>query len=451
MLARADEERPQIKALLKLLAPIHGTGRKHFRVYKDGWWQSFDRDEIANWITKFCDVSEDLSNYRINQLVGHLAAETHRKPEEFNSFAKFDDAGWPMLCLKNGILQINASVRTKEQEAFSLGEHRPEEYFAAQIPISYKPPEGFDPWKPGPKTLEFLNSALGTEADQKILQMQLGYLFYPDHHLQTAFVMGGPGGTGKSTICKIPRSILGPTLCTAAPLESIADQQRPYSLIRLEHAALNIVGELKPTEYKSEKLKQIISGEPVEIRAPFELPYDGVIQPKIWCMTNHETRFSFSTDAELRRFQWIAVIHKPDEDNKKLGRQIEAEVDTNLLWGLEGLLLVIDGQPFPEPSEQSSVMRRDFALVNASEKIFLEECFEYDPRAWENSNHVWEAFCTFCEKNELAIPEPKTKPWMLRRLRSLNPEKISSKLEGPETDRFRVLRGIKFKKDCPHV
>ncbi|WP_197150298.1 DUF5906 domain-containing protein [Lysinibacillus sphaericus] len=74
-----------------------------------------------------------------------------------------------------------------------------------------------------PYFLNFLNKTLD-EKDVLIAQELLGYLMVPDTSAEKAFILYGPGRTGKSTFLKLIELLIGKKHISNVPLQSLSDK-----------------------------------------------------------------------------------------------------------------------------------------------------------------------------------------------------------------------------------
>ena len=221
---------------------------------------------------------------------------------------------------------LNGEVRLRNGR-WELGEHNPEHFRTAQIPVHY------DPAAKAPRFQLFLDEIYDGDADksEKIaatLEL-MGYSLMSHAKHEKFVLLKGTGSNGKS-------KILG-TLEALCGTDNISGVQpckfdSPFQRAHMQYKLANLVTELKQGEVLADaELKAITSGEPATVEHKNKDPF--VMRPyaTCWFGTNHLPHTRDFSEAFFRR----AVVL---DFNRIFGEQ---EKDPNLLDKLTAELLGI--------------------------------------------------------------------------------------------------------------
>ena len=217
-----------------------------------------------------------------------------------------------------------------------------------------------------------------------------------------------------------------------------------YSLPSLEHAAINIGGELNASELaESSAWKLLVGGESIRVREIRGEPFDmDNYTVKLVFLSNHMPKFKSGTDAEYNRTRFIrfrVVVRERDEGLRLRMQELERDgIFTQFM--VPGLQRILRGERVPDGSAASQAARQTFFHGNDPYQAFIGECCELFPNAAEPKVRLKGAFRAFAHKYDLGDKIIKT---VLRVLRERHGLKICRR--GERQHQEYCLEGIRLK------
>ena len=199
--------------------------------------------------------------------------------------------GW-LIPFENGIY----NVERDELLPFSpfLG-------FTFQIHADYRPIENHPVEEIYRKIISHENGAM-----LDAFLTAVGYTLYAEKMDPPAmFFLLGPGGTGKSTMLDVMRTLIGDDLTSSADIEQISGQ---FGASALRGKRANLCDEL-PYVYETKgkartkgyKLKAMSAGKPVQVEAKYEQASSIAMNTKLWFASNGIPDLGDSSDGMRRR------------------------------------------------------------------------------------------------------------------------------------------------------
>ncbi|HIF5533494.1 TPA: phage/plasmid primase, P4 family [Vibrio parahaemolyticus] len=203
----------------------------------------------------------------------------------------------------------------------------------------------FEPTPKGTKPIMFLgvlNDAFEEcfpEEQTRQLQMLFGLsLFGLMSKHQTAVLLHGAGGSGKSLVLKVLESLLSSdAIATVSPMQMDKD----YKVATLAGKRFNLVPELdKDTPIPSAAFKAIIGGDTINAREPYGKSFNFTPNVTNWFNGNF---FPKTTDHTLGFYRRWAIVHfhntKPvsERDPFLLEKIVANELPMILTWAIEGV------------------------------------------------------------------------------------------------------------------
>lgn len=277
-----------------------------------------------------------------------------------------DDKGY-IANVKNGLLNIY----TKE-----LMPHTPDFVSLIQYPVEYDPnatapvwDQCVYEWMAGPERAP----------KTKLLKQFCGYCLSSSMLYDRALFMVGDGGNGKSTFIDTIAMVLGPDAVSHIDLESLYDTFGMHGLIGKR---LNIIEEVHGNYYQSNKLKKLISGEPVTIDIKYKPQFTFRPQAKFVFAVNMLPRVDDTSTATERRICAIQFLNNyRDNPNYELRSSIgllAKELPGILNWMIDGAIDLADDKQFVVTSEQIRMLD-EYREENSSVEGFLSQCVVVTP------------------------------------------------------------------------
>jgi putative DNA primase/helicase len=240
------------------------------------------------------------------------------------------DADHYVLNVLNGTLDL----RTGE-----LFPHRRERLITKLAPVEYDPQAACPTWR------DFLQR-ISAENDELIgfLQKAVGYSLTGSIEEQCFFIPYGSGQNGKSTFVTTVGTILG-DYARHTPSETLLinhSESVRNDVARLQGARFVSAVEAEGGRKLAEALvKQLTGGDKVTARYLYQEHFEFKPTFKIWLAVNHKPIIQGMDHGIWRRIHlipFIVTIPKEDQD-KRLGEKLQAELSGILRWAVEGCLI----------------------------------------------------------------------------------------------------------------
>lgn len=277
-----------------------------------------------------------------------------------------DDKGY-IANVKNGLLNIY----TKE-----LMPHTPDFVSLIQYPVEYDPNATAPVWD---QCVYEWMSGPERAPKTKLLKQFCGYCLSSSMLYDRALFMVGDGGNGKSTFIDTIAMVLGPDAVSHIDLESLYDTFGMHGLIGKR---LNIIEEVHGNYYQSNKLKKLISGEPVTIDIKYKPQFTFRPQAKFVFAVNMLPRVDDTSTATERRICAIQFLNNyRDNPNYELRSSIgllAQELPGILNWMVDGAIDLAEDKQFVTTSEQIRMLD-EYREENSSVEGFLSQCVVVTP------------------------------------------------------------------------
>lgn len=289
--------------------------------------------------------------------------------------------------VKNGLLNIN----TRE-----LKPHTPEFVSLIQYDVSYDPSATCPVW------MDCLEAWMeGEEKEEKILMLQQfsGYCLSSSMQKDKALFMVGDGANGKSTFVDTIAMVIGKEGVSHIDLEGLYGQ---YGMKGLVGKRLNVIEEVHGNYYQSNKLKKLVSGEPVTIDVKYKDQYTFTPQAKFIFAVNQMPRVDDTSQATERRI--CAVTFKNnfrDKPNTALRSRfglLAKELSGILNWMIDGANNLDQAGYFITTKEQKQMLS-EYRQENSSVEGFIGECLEYKEGNVMSSRDLYEEYKKFCQRD----------------------------------------------------
>lgn len=297
-----------------------------------------------------------------------------------------NDRGW-ILNLKNGLLNIY----TRE-----LKPHTPTFVSLVQSPVEYDPEAKCPVW------MGCLDAWMeGVEKEKKILLLQQfsGYCLSSSMQYDKALFLVGDGGNGKSTFVDTVSRVIGPDATSHIDLEGLYGQ---YGMKGLIGKRLNIIEEVHGNYYQSNKLKKLISGEPVTIDIKYKDQFSFRPQAKFIFAVNIMPRVDDTSTATERRICGIQFRNNfRNNPNTALRSDVgllASELSGILNWMLDGAKNLSESNGFVITNEQI-VMLSEYRQENSSVEGFIAECVYVEEGSECDARMLYDEYKDYCVKD----------------------------------------------------
>ncbi len=323
---------------------------------------------------------------------------------------KFDN-NLDIINVKNGLL----NWRT-----MTLEPHRPDYYSRIQLPVEYNPDNDC------PNIRSMFNTILKPEDKAKALEF-IAYCLYRAMPIQKAFILLGPGSTGKSHFIDVVISLMGNENASSVSMHDLEKDR--FATADLHNKLLNTFGDMEQTELPNVNILKMITSNKDVIRAQKknEHAFNFVNFAKILFATNKLPKVRDDTSGFYRRVEILIFEHvfKQSEYDATLINKVTTPTE------LSGLLNMV--LPYLEPllsrNEFSNSFNSDTAAIKykvASDPIrmFLETHIKEVAESAVSKEAVYAEYCKFCDANGVSPIHPNWFGRMFKKLVSWNRDGI---------------------------
>jgi len=355
-------------------------GMGEWRRYKDGVWETTDKDIIKQEVTNILEKAQSEGVRVTNGLISSTMEIARTKVSIPND--KWD-ADPNYLPCKNGVYHIPSK---------KLLPHLPDIYATSQLEFDYDPAAACPAFM---KALQRIPDVID------FLQEFVGYSLTTETKHELAVWFYGVIGSGKSTIIEGIQAMIGKKRHGILGLAQIE---------RSRFALANLPGKTLVTSFEqpemfisvSHILNSIISGEQIPVEQKFK--DEILITPHckiLWAM-NELPRVSNPNNGIMRRVKVVKFPPLPeDEKDVDLKECIKTEGTGILNWALIGLERLNARGRF-DPPQSVIDATKEYQDKNDIPKLFLEEVGALidplDPHCRTKAQDLYDAYSDWCKR-----------------------------------------------------
>ncbi|MBQ0130136.1 MAG: hypothetical protein KBT57_09905 [bacterium] len=305
------------------------------------------------------------------------------------------------LNLQNGTLEVKADGSTVFRG------HRRDDFFLYALPYCYDAAAGCPRWH------RFLDEVLPDLDTQLLLAEYVGYCFTKDIKAEKMLVLYGSGSNGKSVALDVIETLLGSANVSNVSFAELTDNDEKRSL--LEGKLANISHE-SGAQIDTARLKQIVSGEPVEVRRLYENTHIMRDYAKIIVSFNMlpraEVTMGYFRRWMIVEFGCTITEEKADVD---LAKKLCCELPGILNWVLTALTGFVRRRNF-SPCMSSAKALEHYKRMSDSVRLFVDEMCCVDEQYSTPGKELYSAYSAYCHSDGL---KPLGKQNFFERLQGL--------------------------------
>jgi putative DNA primase/helicase len=372
------------------------------------------------------------NRHKMSDLLEAAAAQCHL-PQGTQPPSWLNSAGGSttVVACANGLLDV--TTRT-------LGPHSPEYFNEIAVPFDFEP-DCLDPtgW------LEFLDELWPDDPESvQLLQQWFGYVLSGQTSLQKILGIIGPIRSGKGTICRVLKGLVGDRNVTAPTLSSFGQN---FGLQDLIGKPVAIIGDVRlgggEQHAVVERLLSISGEDTITLDRKYRDPWTGQLPTRIMFVSNELPRFGDASGAiatrclvlETRR-SWLG------EEDTELTARLLRELPGILNWALDGLELLHKQGRFTEPQSSVETLTALADLVSPT-SAFVRDCCLRGQLLEVQCSELYRAWKLWAEDNGQRAGSAQT---FGRNLRAVIPGlRVSRPRIGPDDSQIRVYSGIALK------
>ncbi len=301
----------------------------------------------------------------------------------------------------------------------------------------------FDPDAKCPAWVAFLQS-LWPDDSQTIgcLQEWFGYLLLPDTRQHKLLMMIGPPRSGKGTIGRTLKSLIGARNLASPSLSSLSDQ---FGLWPLHGKTVALIPEARLGRNADaiavvERLLSISGEDPQDIPRKFLPTINGVrLAVRFVLMTNELPNLRDSSGAFVNRVVMLRTTESwLGREDKELEPRLQQELPGLLNWAIEGWRRLQERGHFQQPDSGRELLSDLDDLASPVSQFIRERC-NIGPEFWTAVDDLFASWENWCEEHGRA--HAGTTQTLGRDLRTKLPGLTANQPRTP-SGRIRGYKGI---------
>ncbi len=352
-------------------------------VYTGAHWQVVESDDMKGFLGEAA-LRSGVPRFRADdyefreKLLKQFHSEAHLTQPSFSRDVT-------LINLQNGTFEITP-------DAQRLREYRRGDFLTHVLPFSYQ--AGAQAYL----FQAFLNRVLPDIASQMVLAEFVGYVFTRGLKLEKALLLYGGGANGKSVFFDVLRALLGDQNASSYSLSSLTDSKNGYYRAMLANKLVNYTSEIH-SKLEAHLFKQLVSGEPVEARLPYEKPFILTDYAKLIFNANELPRDVEHTHAFFRRFlivPFTVTIPEAEQDKQLAEKIIRDELPGVLNWVFGGLRRLLAQSGFSECKAAEDAVGQ-YRRESDSVAMFIDERgYKPSPNHHEPLGDLYKDYKGFC-------------------------------------------------------
>jgi putative DNA primase/helicase len=323
----------------------------------------------------------------------HLEPDT-RHPAWLGERCPVEDAKQLIAC-KNGLLHFQSG---------KLFEHDPRFWSHNVLPFEY------DPAARCPRFMKFLEEILpGDPEAQATIQEIFGLSLTDETRFQKMFLIYGPRRSGKGTLGRVLRQLVGVENYVGPTLGGFAKDFGMQSWIGKKLAVIPDARLGRANIEAVERLLSVSGEDTLDINRKYLAAWTGVLSIRIIILTNELPKFEDSSGALASRFIVVQLRESfYDREQLDLTEELITELPGILNWAREGWVRLAGRQHFEQP--KSGRQAAESLRIAASQTTaFVEALCELGSEYKIEIGTLHQSYLDFMVEHNI-IPTGKT-PW----------------------------------------
>jgi putative DNA primase/helicase len=248
--------------------------------------------------------------------------------------------------------------------------------------------------------LAFLESIWGADKESpRALQQMFGYFLTSDTSQQKLFALVGPKRSGKSTIARILKALLGDDAVVNPTLNSL---ERPFGMAPFVGKMLAIVGDARLGGRQDqativERLLSISGEDAISIDRKNRDPVNVRLRCRVLLITNELPQLYDTSGALASRFVILTMTKSfYGEEDTRLESRLLAELPGILKWAIEGRQDLAEGGRFTVPLASAEAIEEMEARSSPLTVFLREKCVVHPDKRVE-IDLLYEKYKAWCK------------------------------------------------------
>lgn len=357
------------------------------RLQNDGYFRIEDEEEIYRHIWRRVQVE-----HRGKATPPNFIRDVY-KQLTYGCPARFDTEDKTYIAFKDGY--FNTLTFQLEPKRTDL----PVTFF---MPFNYADLDK----EPAPIFNNYLETTLVDENDPTLhdpelaalLQEIFGYCLLSTTTAEAAFFLVGEGANGKSVATSILEAMVGSQFCSAMSLETLTT--RPFATAHLVAKRLNISNEEESKYMKTDKFKQLVSGNSITAERKFGATFEFGPSAKYVFCSNVMPTFGDLVYGTRRRIIIVPFsrVFKNGERDHALRQRLLTELPAIISWSLKGAERLVKHDYFFSESSASAKAAIEHESESSSAFRYLRESYQSEgERFFICSDAIYESYTAWCK------------------------------------------------------
>lgn len=352
-------------------------------VYTGSHWEAVDPEDMQAFLGEAA-LRSGVPRFRADdykfrkELLEQFRSEAHLTQPSFSRDVT-------LINLQNGTFEITTDTQ-------GLREYRRADFMTHVLPFEYRQDAA------APIFRVFLDRVLPDAESRRVLAEFVGYVFVRGLKLEKALLLYGGGANGKSVFFDVLRALLGEQNASSYSLSSLTDSKNGYYRAMLANKLVNYTSEIH-SKLEAHLFKQLVSGEPVEARLPYEKPFILTDYAKLIFNANELPRDVEHTHAFFRRFlivPFTVTIPEAEQDKQLAEKIIRDELPGVFNWVLGGLKRLLVQGGFSECKAADDAVGQ-YRRESDSVAMFTDELgYKPSPDHHEPLGDLYKDYKSFC-------------------------------------------------------
>ena len=294
--------------------------------------------------------------------------------------------------------------------------------------------------------LQFLGSLWADDQETAAaLQELFGLMVSADTSQQKIALMIGPKRSGKGTIARVLRAVVGNDNTTAPTLAGLGQN---FGLAGLVGKPLAIVSDARISGRSdlaavTENLLRISGQDAVSVPRKFQPDWVGQLPTRFLLLTNELPALTDVSGALASRFLILPMTRSfYGHEDTSLTDKLLAELPAIFTWALEGLDRLRQRGNLLQPAAGVAIVEQLDRLASPI-KAFVADCCAVEPGAEIACADLFAAWQSWC--NDQHRDHPGTLPMLSRNLHAAFPQ-TATRQPRRGGDRVRVFAGIRLRR-----
>lgn len=291
-----------------------------------------------------------------------------------------------LIVYQNGILDLSSN---------EFMPHTPDYLAVNMMPYKYDPDAKCGEWA------KFLHEIFeGDDERTALLQEFLGYCLVRDYSFHKALLLIGKPRSGKGTIGRIIKLLVGDHNYSAAGLEDLANDP---SLDALRTKTVAFDGDAHDVSNSNRgviltRFKKVTGNDAIQFGRKYKGSVDIALPTRFIIAANNMPGFMDDSGAMAGRLCILPFnLSWQGREDRTLGARLEAEIQGIANWAIQGLCRLRTNGKFTEPRvslEEIDMIRDTYSPLS----VFADECLTFSEHAQVSSNQMYQAYMMWCRR-----------------------------------------------------